>query len=403
MINYLGSEQYGIWSTLLSILSWIVLFDLGVGNGLRNKISESLAIDGNTEKAQKYISTAYVAISIFSLCFLILFLYISSYISWSGIFNTKILTDDELRKVVNITASFLFVNFALSLINQVFNGIQQSSKVILNQLLSNTLSLLFVFLLYFYTNGSLIKLAFFYGLSLIITNLLISVWFFISNVNFLPRVKYYRRNYLKPILSLGLQFFVIQIAVIVIFTTDKILITQLFGPQFVVNYDVVFKIFSIVTLVHSLIVTPLWSACSDAYHREDYPWIRASLKIQLNLYLYLILFTTIIFFLTKFIVLFWIGDGIEISFMLIMSIAVYTLVSVWNNIFANFINATNKLAVQIGTSLVAIFVNIPLSIFIVKYFNTGLEGVVFGTIASLSLFMIFGPIQTYSILRKKNV
>lgn len=43
MIGYLGQEQFGVWSTLLTVISWVVFFDLGVGNGLRNKVAESLA------------------------------------------------------------------------------------------------------------------------------------------------------------------------------------------------------------------------------------------------------------------------------------------------------------------------------------------------------------------------
>ena len=74
---------------------------------------------------------------------------------------------------------------------------------------------------------------------------------------------------MKSITSLGFQFFIIQIAVIVIFTTDKILITQLFGPEYVASYDVVFKLFSIITIAHGILMAPLWSAYSDAYHRND--------------------------------------------------------------------------------------------------------------------------------------
>ena len=42
MISYLGQEQFGVWSTLITVMSWIVFFDLGIGNGLRNKVTQSL-------------------------------------------------------------------------------------------------------------------------------------------------------------------------------------------------------------------------------------------------------------------------------------------------------------------------------------------------------------------------
>lgn len=79
--------------------------------------------------------------------------------------------------------------------------------------------------------------------------------------------------------------------------------------------------------------------------------------------------------------------------------ALFILVSTWNNIFAYFINATDNLNVQINTSIVAIIVNIPLSIIFIKVFGMDVYGIVFATCISLSFFSIFGSIQTFNILK----
>jgi O-antigen/teichoic acid export membrane protein len=400
MIRYLGNEQYGIWSTLLSIISWIVLFDIGIGNSLRNKISEALVKD-DKKKARDYISTAYVLIGLISVVLLISFLIASSFIPWQRFFNTSILSNHELESVVNITASFLFINFWLSLINQVFNGIQKTSFVVFNQFLSNTLALIFTYVLYLYFETSLWKLAFVYGSSLLLSSLLLSLWFYRKNQEFIPQVKYYVHKYTKSITSLGFQFFIIQIAVVAIFTTDKILITQLFSPEYVTSYDVVFKLFSVITIAHSLLMAPLWSAYSDAYHREDFGWIKRTIKNQLKIYLLIVLATIGLIFLAKPVISIWIGKDFVIDNTLIIVMGLFVLVSTWNNIYAYFLNATNKLDTQIKTSIIAIFINIPLSIILVKYLGFGMYGVVIGTILSLSLFAIFGPLQTYRILKGK--
>ena len=400
MIRYLGNEQYGIWSTLLSIISWIVLFDIGIGNSLRNKISEALVKD-DKKKARDYISTAYVLIGLISVVLLISFLIASSFIPWQRFFNTSILSNHELESVVNITASFLFINFWLSLINQVFNGIQKTSFVVFNQFLSNTLALIFTYVLYLYFETSLWKLAFVYGSSLLLSSLLLSLWFYRKNQEFIPQVKYYVHKYTKSITSLGFQFFIIQIAVVAIFTTDKILITQLFSPEYVTSYDVVFKLFSVITIAHSLLMAPLWSAYSDAYHREDFGWIKRTIKNQLKIYLLIVLATIGLIFLAKPVISIWIGKDFVIDNMLITVMGLFVLVSTWNNIYAYFLNATNKLDTQIKTSIIAIFVNIPLSIVLVKYLDFGVYGIVIGTILSLLLFAVFGSLQTYRILKGK--
>ena len=402
MIKYLGVKQYGIWSTLLSIVSWIVLFDIGIGNGLRNKISEALAKDSK-EEAQNYISTAYVVIGFISIALLIIFFIVSSFIPWQTVFNTSVISNKELKHVMNIVVTFLILSFWFSLINQVFNGLQKTVLVVFNQFLSNLFSLLSVYILYNFFDSSLSRLAFVYGLSLLLSNLILSFWFYSKNKQFLPQINRYSKKYIKSITSLGFKFFIIQIAVIVIFTTDKILITQLFGPEYVTSYDVIFKLFSVITIAYGLIAAPLWSAYSDAFHRQDMKWIKATIKNQLKIYLLIIVAVLLLILSAKKIISFWIGENLIIENNLIISMGLFILVSTWNNIFAHFINATNQLSVQINTSIIAIIINIPLSILLVKYFDFGVDGVVMGTVISLSLFAIFGAKQTYDLLNKGSL
>ena len=50
-LNYLNPTEYGVWLTLSSIMTWINLFDIGLGNGLRNKLTEALTL-GDIKKGQ---------------------------------------------------------------------------------------------------------------------------------------------------------------------------------------------------------------------------------------------------------------------------------------------------------------------------------------------------------------
>lgn len=401
MIRYLGSEKYGVWSTLISISTWIVLFDLGIGNGLRNKISESIAVN-RVGCAQNYISTAYVLIGGASILIGVFSLWVSNFIPWGAVFNTSILSEHDLLLTVNATICFVLVNFLLSLVNQVFNGLQKTGLVVLNQFLSNALSFLFIWLLTFFIEGSIVLLAIVYGAALCFSNVLISVWFFSANPEFKPIIKSFKKECINAIVSLGFKFFVIQIAVIILFTTDKIVITQLFGPEHVTEYDVVFKLFSCITIIQGVIMAPLWGAYSDAYHRHDLVWLQDMMKKQLKFFLIFVLIVVLLVFFAPHILGFWVGQEFTYNHQLYFMMGLFVLISCWNSIFAIFVNGVNRLRLQFITSIIALIINIPLSIFLVKFWGMGVDGVVLGTILSLSLFGITAPVQVYSILNPKE-
>ena len=82
MLHYLDASLYGIWLAISSILLWLSFFDLGVGNGLRVRLSKALAED-NLEMARTFISTAYATVTIVFILIMILFWIINPFINWS--------------------------------------------------------------------------------------------------------------------------------------------------------------------------------------------------------------------------------------------------------------------------------------------------------------------------------
>jgi O-antigen/teichoic acid export membrane protein len=110
MIHYLGQEKFGVWSTLFSVLTWMTFFDLGLGNGLRNKLAESVA-KGHEGDSKSYISSAYSLVGIVSSALFFIFA-ISAFVApWQRIFNTTLITSDELSWTVLITSFFVALNF----------------------------------------------------------------------------------------------------------------------------------------------------------------------------------------------------------------------------------------------------------------------------------------------------
>jgi O-antigen/teichoic acid export membrane protein len=400
MIRYLGQEQFGVWSTLLTVMSWIVFFDLGVGNGLRNKVAEALAKNDKAEAAN-YIASGYSLIGLIALVLWVLVTGASFFVPWQSVFNTQAIPEATLRLTVQGVVFFVVLNFWIGLISAILGALQKTAMTALSQLISNVLALLFVFVLPKTTDATITYLALAYGVSLVIANIGLSWWFYQGHPELRPK-PYLDKQHVNPLLSVGLQFFTIQIAALIIFTTDKILITQLLGPEYVTQYDVIFKLFGLITFAHALISAPLWSAYTDAYHRNDMKWIKIMLHKQLIIFGGVMVATFTMVLLTKPIIAIWIGHEMTVSQPLVISIGLFVLVSTWNNIYAMFVNGIGQIKLQLYTAVIAMVINVPLAVFFVKWFDLGLSGVVLATVVSLLLAAVALPIQVNQIIRPRT-
>jgi O-antigen/teichoic acid export membrane protein len=400
MITYLGKERFGIWSTLLTVMSWIVLFDFGIGNGLKNKVAEALA-ENRLEQAREYIGAGYSLIGLIGLAVLILFQLGTFIFPWQQIFNTSAISELELRATVQIVGGFIILNFWIGLITPLLGAIQKSSILAAGQLITNGLILGFVYGVRQSTNVSLTTLALIYGASLVTSNLALTAWFYRNKPFLSPKLNLSMPNITK-IMGLGVKFFIIQLAVLIIFMTDKMLITQLLGPEQVTEYEVVFKLFSILIFAHGLVSAPLWSAYTESFKKNDFQWISEMLKKQLLLFVAIAAGALLLALIMEDIVPLWIETPLTIPATLITTMLLLILITTWNNVFAMFINGTGLIKPQLYTSIVAMILNIPLSIYFVKEFEMGTSGVVLGTVISLIGAAVVLPVQTFRLLKNSN-
>ena len=65
---------------------------------------------------------------------------------------------------------------------------------------------------------------------------------------------------------------------IIIFTTDNLIISNLLGPKEVTNYDIILKLFQIITISSIILLDPFWALFTDAFQKKDFNWIQKTLK-----------------------------------------------------------------------------------------------------------------------------
>lgn len=395
-IHYINPMRYGIWLTLSSIIGWFSFFDIGFGNGLRNKFAEAIA-KGERELARTYVSTTYAILSIIIGIVLLLFFFINPFLNWAKILNTPEEMNKELGILALIVFVFFCIQFVLQLINTVLTADQKPAKASYFSLLGSIFSLGVIFILTKTTQGSLLYL----GMALSFTPLIVvavsSVWFYKREYkDYAPSFKFVKFSYAKDLMSLGIKFFFIQIAAVILYQTSNIIIAQLFGPTEVTPYNIAYKYFGTVTMIFSIIMVPFWSAYTEAYAKNDLLWIKKSIRKIGYIWLFLTLLALIMLIFSEEIYVLWVGNSIKVPFRLSLSLALYVIINAWCSIFSQFINGVGKIRLQLYSAMFAALVNIPLSIYLGK--KIGISGVILSTCILSLISAVWVPIQYYKII-----
>jgi O-antigen/teichoic acid export membrane protein/glycosyltransferase involved in cell wall biosynthesis len=397
-LNYLNPVKYGIWLTLTSVIGWFAFFDLGLGNGLRNKLAEALA-KNNKELARTYISTSYAIMSLTIGIIYLLFILVFPFINWSFILNTPPEMNAEINRLIFIVFSFFCLQFIIKLISMILKADQRSAISGGINTFASLLSLIIVFILTKTTQGSLLWLSIGISAANLISPLIATFWYFGTDYKHLiPSLKYVKLSSAKDLMGLGFLFFIMQFAALILFSTDSFIIDQLYGPEEVTPYNIAFKYFSLVTMGFAIVTTPFWTAYTDAYHKQDFKWIERITKKLMLLWL-LIAFGVLgmLLFANTFYQI-WIGDSIKIPFMLSASMALWALISSWTSLFGNFLSGVGIIRLSLYHSFAMIIINIPLSIFLAKYLNLGSTGVIIGTCICVLPQVFLHPIQYKKII-----
>lgn len=398
VLTYISVSEYGIWITLSSLIGWFAIFDVGFGNGLRNKLAESLAIN-DLKSAKMYVSTTYAAIVIIMGSIYLLFLAISPWIDWAAILNTPAGTSHDMFIVTLIIFTTFAFQFVLNLIVTVLTADQRPSIGSAITTAGNILSLLIIVVLTKTTSGSLIYLALASGGTSLLALVLSSIYFYRDRYRSIrPSISAVDFKHFRPMVGLGAQFFIIQITVLIIFATDNVIISQLCGPEEVTPYNLARKYMELAPMGLSIVMWPLWSAYTEAYAKRDYAWIKKVVNTLIKVWCALIILIMLQILPAKWFFQLWVGDKLSIPMSLLFWMGVYQILFVWSAIFTYFINGIGKIRLQLYSGILEGLINIPLCIFFGKYLGMGSTGVILGTCVCLSIGSVWAPMQYYKIM-----
>ncbi len=400
-IDYLDTERYGIWLTLSSILGWFEFFDIGLGNGLRNRFTEALAKNDHA-LARIYVSTTYWILTIIFTAVLIIFFIINPFLNWTSILNTTVVSEKELTLLALVVFTFFIVRFVFKLIGTILMADQRPA---INNAFAPAGSIItliiMIFLIKASNEGSLLIIGALLSIIPVLILISASIILFKGRYRmYSPSMKCVNLKYAPDLLKLGARFFILRISSIVLYTSSNIIITQILGPEEVTVYNIAYKYFYVPIMVFSIVMTPVWSAVTDAYIKNDFVWLKNILK-KLNLISLIFVSGIILMLLMSGIVYrLWIGDRVDVPFILSAVMALYAIINVTLSPYSQFINGFGKLKISTFFVWFQVILFIPLAIYLTKS-SLGVSGIMLATCLITGLAYMIEPVQTYKLLNKK--
>ncbi len=402
LLHYLGAAEYGIWLTLSSIIAWVSYFDIGLGNGLRNRFAESLA-KGEYQMARIYVSTTYAGLSLIFGTFFFIFLAINPFLSWHEILKAPLSLEHELSSLVVITVGFFLLRFTLKLISIIIVADQRSAISNIFDPLSNVVSLIAILILIQYAESSLLNLGIVLGAAPVFVLAIATIYFFRKDYrDYRPSFKLINFSYFKDLTGLGIKFFIIQITVVVIMSTNNLIITQVVGPEAVASYNIAYKYFGLVLMLFTIITDTYWSAYTEAFIKKDFAWIRRVTGNLAKGWIGVLLVLALMLVFAKDFYRLWVGADVIIPFQLSAMTALFIAIYVWYIIFIIFINGTGKITLQLYVSVAVAVLNIPVSIFFASFLGMGTAGVILGSCVTYLPGAIIAPIQYHKIINSRD-
>lgn len=388
-IDYVSASEYGIWLTISSIVGWFSLVDIGMGSGLKNKLTEALA-QNDIILAKKYVSTTYISLGVFVTLIFSILLAVTCFIDWAVILNQPDSMKSMLTETMFIVVAFFAMRMIVSLISMILTAHMLPAASTAINTASNLLTLIVILILTELIPGDLRVLALVLsGIPVLIYILVTIILFSKKYKKISPSWKYFDKREMKSLLNLGVGFFFIKISMILLFQTSNIIIIHWFTNEDVVVYNVAYKLFSVAFIMFDMLVQPYWTAFTDAWVKKDNEWIQDSIAKLLRIWKVISLCCIIVLLLSPIIYKIWIGDSVHIPFILSAVMCLYFICRCYGGTYNMFINGTGKIRIQSITLAIMTLLYFPLAYFLAKILNIGLIAIPLSLIATdiYSLFI----------------
>jgi O-antigen/teichoic acid export membrane protein len=395
-LSYLGSERYGVWLTINSLLQWLYVSNMGLsGNALVNKLSEANGSD-DRERAQELAATAFWSLTGIAVLFSVIFALCLPFIDWSLIFNT---TETVSTTELQLSAIFAFICFVMmfptSMVDAVYQSYQEGFIGNMWNIAGSVFSLIALIAVTKMQGGLPLLVAALFGVRLLFSFINAGYLFFFRHPWLIPSPKAVSKKSFKELMNLGSKYLLAQFSGIGMFQSQPMIITQVLGPGAVGVFGIIQRLLSLPTMVVLMMTTPLMSAYGEAKARGDWDWIKKTLKRTLiAATLGSIMLVLPLCLAAKTIIYHWAGPEMVPSTELIAFFGIYVVLNCIATPASVMLYGIQRVGAQAIYSLINAVLTVILGIVFTQYF--GLIGMV---IAMTVAYALVNPVAQITQIR----
>jgi O-antigen/teichoic acid export membrane protein len=374
LLERLGAEPYGIWLLCQNIATYFNLFNLGF---LSNAIAQyATNTPDNPEAKNQLFSTLFYALILFCSVSFPAYWYIHEHFeTLFKISAAHVSMAKNVFSVVYIAFITLFLASTFDMIlYYVLGNVMTKNLIEIIRLLVLNAGYVAIIL----WGGEVFDIAIFYLIIQVIV--LICLYFFAQReAKFQLSFRYFNFTLFKSFFKPGFNFLLLNLANMVIFAGDNIMISALIGVEQLVLFSLSFKLSDIAIRLINKIVDVKSPLMINYIKAKEY----GLLKMEFNKLIYWSLVLSFIAMLGislfgKMALNFWLGDKYLFDNTIIVLFAIFVMVNSLYYVCWIFLNLTGQHTRLSYVVFIEIGLNIILSVFLSKSF--GLAGIALGTI-----------------------
>jgi O-antigen/teichoic acid export membrane protein len=402
LITYLGDSNYGLWVLVFALFQWVFSMDFGLASVLKTKVP-ILIQENEIDLLKSYIRSTYKITSVIALFLFLCFFAVINIIDIKVLLKIPCYSLGFIKNLFLLNMFFFCLNFILNVQKSLFvaflKGKYAEQSIAVNQIL---FYISLVFIIWGFPNLSfqdkLIVISFANGLiSLLVNGFYTFYFFYLEKLN-LNSDSTAPKKFIKEIILLGSKYMIIQVGLLFVFTSDNYILSNAFGPKEIVPYEVINKLFQFPVMIIFAGLSPLWSMFAKDYIDNNAESLRTKFRKFNYFFIGIVVFVSAISVVCPFVISIWIKNPIIIPKHLVLFITVVTALRIFISFYSFFLYGIGKINRYIVVLLISVAVKVPLTYYFI-HLGYGVKSVVISTLFILVLWLIFIPLECYSIVR----